>query len=48
LAAIHDQEFKKGNRNRATLAVARRLVAYMMAVDKTGTDFIVREDQGAA
>lgn len=48
LAAIHQQELKKGNRNRATLAVARRLVAYMMAVDKSGNDFIVREEQKAA
>ena len=31
LATIHEQELKKGNKNRATLAVARRLVAYMMA-----------------
>ncbi|MDD2468380.1 MAG: transposase [Desulfobulbus sp.] len=34
LAAVRERELKKGNRNRATLAVARRLVAYMMAVDK--------------
>jgi transposase len=43
LAAIHERELKKGNRNRATLAIARRLVAYMMAVDKSGTDFLARE-----
>jgi transposase len=48
LAVIHKRELKKGNRNRATLAVARRLVAYMMAVDKTCTDFILREEQGSA
>jgi transposase len=48
LAAIHERELKKGNRNRATLAVARKLVAYMMAIDKTCTDFIVREDQKVA
>ncbi len=48
LAAIHERELKKGNRNRATLAVARRLVAYMMAVDKTCTDFIIQEEQKAA
>ena len=28
-----------GNRNRATLAVARRLVAYMLAFDKKQADF---------
>lgn len=48
LAAIHEKELKKGNRNRATLAVARKLVAYMMAVDKTGMDFIDQEEQKAA
>ena len=48
LAAIHERELKKGNRNRATLAVARKLVAYMMAVDKTCTAFIDREEQKAA
>jgi transposase len=34
LALFHEKELGKGNRNRATLAVARKLVAYMMAVDK--------------
>jgi transposase len=37
LAAVHERELKKGNRNRATLAVARRLVAYMMAIDPNST-----------
>ncbi len=48
LSAIHERELKKGNRNRATLAVARKLVAYMMAVDKAGTDFMTDEEQKAA
>jgi transposase len=48
LAAIHERELKKGNRNRATLAVARKLVAYMMAVDKAASDFILREEQTTA
>lgn len=48
LAAIHERELKKGNRNRATLAVARRLIAYMMAVDKNQTDFIPHEEKEAA
>jgi transposase len=39
LAIVHERESKKGNKNRATLAVARRLVAYMLAVDKKGADF---------
>jgi transposase len=48
LAVVHQRELTKGNRNRATLAVARRLVAYMMAVDKSETNFVVREEQKAA
>ena len=48
LAAVRERELKKGNRNRATLAVARRLVAYMMAVDKSQTDFVLREEKKAA
>lgn len=48
LAAIHERELQRGNRNRATLAVARKLVAYMLAVDKTGSGFIPREVQKAA
>jgi transposase len=48
LAAVHERELKKGNRNRATLAVARRMVAYMMAVDKKQTDFMLREEEKAA
>jgi transposase len=34
LAQIHQKELAKGNKNKATLAVARKLVAYMLAVDK--------------
>lgn len=34
LAEVHAREIEKGNKNRATLAVARKLVAYMLAVDK--------------
>lgn len=39
LAAVHQKELQRGNRNRATLAVARKLVAYLLAVDKSGHDF---------
>jgi hypothetical protein len=45
---VHQRELKKGNRNRATLAVARRLVAYMMSVDKSQKDFAMRGEQKAA
>jgi transposase len=39
LAAVQERELGRGNRNRATLAVARKLVAYLMAVDKSGQPF---------
>ena len=39
LAVLHEKELKRGNRNRATLAVARKLVEYMLAVDRRGTPF---------
>jgi transposase len=39
LSCLHEKELKNGNRNRATLAVARKLVAYMMAVDRNQTFF---------
>jgi transposase len=42
LASVHERELKRGNRNRATLAVARKLVAYLMAVDKSGQPFQTR------
>lgn len=42
LAAVHAWELERGNRNRATLAVARKLVAYLLAVDKSGRPFEVR------
>jgi len=39
LAAIHERELERGHRNRATLEVARKLVAYLLAVDKSGRPF---------
>jgi transposase len=42
LAALHARELVRGNRNRATLAVARKMVAYLMAVDKSGQPFRVK------
>jgi len=48
LAEVHDRELTKGNRNRATLAVARKLVTYMLAVDKTGVDFALAHEADAA
>jgi hypothetical protein len=46
LAAVHERELQRDNRNRATLAVARKLVAYLMAVDKGGKPFQVRASAG--
>jgi transposase len=39
LAEVHARELQRGNRNRATLAVARKLVAYLLAVDRSGKPF---------
>jgi len=42
LKLVYETAVKKGNRNQATLAVARKLVAYLMAVDRNGKPFEVR------
>ena len=34
---------QKGNKNRATLAVARKMVAYMLAVERRQQDFVPAE-----
>lgn len=39
LATLHEKELQRGNRNRATLAVARMLVEFLLAVDRRGTSF---------
>ena len=39
LALLYDKERQRGNRNRATLAVARKLVAYLLAVDRREKPF---------
>jgi len=45
LAAVHRRELERGaNPNWATLAVARKLVAYLLAVDKSGEAFKVQEE----
>lgn len=48
LAAVHARELERGHRNRATLAVARKLVAYLLAVDKSGQPFQPRTLNAAA
>jgi transposase len=40
LAAVHARERERGNANRATLSVARKLVAYLLAVDRSGQPFV--------
>jgi transposase len=41
LAEVHARELERGHRNRATLAVARKLVSYLLAVDKQCQPFQV-------
>lgn len=48
LALLYDREKQKGNANRATLAVARKLVAYLMAVDRGQTHFLVLDHEVCA
>lgn len=48
LAEVYAKECSRGNRNRATLAVARKLVAYMLAVDKRQMDFKPARSERAA
>jgi len=43
LAVVYDKEFATGNYNSATLAVARKIVAYMLAVDKNQRAFQIQE-----
>lgn len=44
LALVYEKEKQKENANRATLAVARKLVAYLVAVDRRQQDFLVVEN----
>jgi transposase len=41
LATLHARQLELGHPNRATLQVARKLVAYLLAVDKSGQPFQV-------
>ena len=40
LAMIRARELERGNSNRATLAVARKMVCYMLAVERRQQDFV--------
>jgi transposase len=46
LSLIHEKEMQRGNRNRATLAVARKMVAWMIAVERRKQDFVPAEKFG--
>src|ERR1700691_204924 len=48
LAVVHEKEKQKGNGNRATLAVARKMVAYLLAVDRREREFVPSESHSAA
>ena len=43
LAAVRERELERGNANRATLAVARKMVSYLLAVERGQRDFIAAE-----
>ena len=45
LALLHQKAMEKGNRNRATLAVARKIVAWLLAVDRENREFIPAEQR---
>lgn len=48
LAAVHAHALQRGHANRATLQVARKLVAYLLAVDKSGQSFQERNPSPGA
>ncbi len=41
LALVYERERQRGNKNRATLAVARKMIAYMLAVERRKQDFVL-------
>jgi transposase len=44
LAMVRQRELDRGNPNRATLAVARKMVCYLLAVERRRTDFVPAEE----
>jgi transposase len=44
LSEVYEKERQRENANRATLAVARKLVAYLLAVDRRKEDFVPAEE----
>ena len=45
---MQEKELARGNRNRATIAVARKLVEFLLAVDRRGTHFVEERPPMAA
>jgi transposase len=43
LALVRERELQRGNPNRATLAVARKMVCYLLAVERGQRDFVPAE-----
>ena len=43
LALVRQRELERGNPNRATLAVARKMVCYLLAVERRKQDFVPAE-----
>jgi transposase len=48
LALVYEKEKQKGHANRATLAVARKMVTYLLAVDRGHRAFVPAEDHNTA
>jgi transposase len=48
LALVYEKEKEKGHANRATLAVARKMVAYLVSVDRAKRDFVAKENLNKA
>jgi transposase len=44
LALLYERERQRGNGNRATLAVARKMVVWMLAVERRNQDFVAAGD----
>ena len=48
LALVYERAKEKGNVNRATIAVARKMVTYLLAVDRANRPFVPAEKLGTA
>ncbi len=48
LALLYEKETQKGDHNRATLAVARKLTAYLLAVDRGERTFVTKPNQSSS